>query len=132
METISFASAYWDVGLYAVGLMAVMLIYLPFSPMTIDLVNFSRETQITIYRRRHLLWTVAGVSFGIVLARGLMRVLGRSGALDPTGWLRWTLASPDITWLWISMITIGILALLFWSGYVPYVMSPPSRVVSHA
>lgn len=127
MEAIEFASAYWDIGFYAIGLAVVMLIYLPFSPMTIDLVNFSRDTQIAIYRHRRLLWTVAGICFGLVLVRGSMVALGLHGALGSTAWLHPMLVAADITWLRISLITIGILILLFWSGYVPYVMSPPSR-----
>lgn len=127
MEAINPASAYWDIGFYAIGLALIMLVYLPFSPMTIDLVNFSRDTQIAIYRHRRLLWTLAGISFGAVVARGSVTALGVQGVLDPTGWLLRTLAAPDTAWLWISLVTIGILALLFWSGYVPYVMSPPSR-----
>ncbi len=117
----------WDTGLYVIGLTAIMLIYLPFSPMTIDLVNFSRDTQIAIYRRRHLLWIIGGSCLGAVLLRGLIGIVGAHGALDSAVGLYRMLVSPDSGWFWITLITIGVWALLFWSGYVPYVMSPPSR-----
>lgn len=121
------ASVFWDASLYVIGLAAMMLIYLPFSPMTIDLVNFSRDTQIVIYRRRHVLWTIGGLCFGAVLLRGLIGMLGAAGALDAGGWLHESFASSDTTWFWTTLITMGVLAMMFWSGYVPYVMSPPSR-----
>ncbi|MBI2311590.1 MAG: DUF3179 domain-containing protein [Betaproteobacteria bacterium] len=124
---MNFASAFWDIGLYAIGLAAIMLIYLPFSPMTIDLVNFSRDTQIAIYRRRHLLWAIGGLCLGAVLLRGLIGMLGANGVLDAGSRLTGSLASPHTAWFWITLVTIGFLVLLFWSGYVPYVMTPPSR-----
>lgn len=97
---------YIDILFYALALGSILLIYLPFSPMTIDLVNFSRDTQLKIYLNRHYLWAVGIVCFAVVLGRVL------------TGYA-------DSQWLWISLITIGMLVFMFWSGYVPYVMTPP-------
>ncbi len=97
--------------LYTIGLAAMLLVFLPFSPMTIDLVNFSRNAQITVYRYRHLLWAIGNVCLGIVLWRSAV-----------------SLSDADIgKWFWITLATIGVLAMLFWSGYVPFVMAPPGR-----
>jgi hypothetical protein len=126
MATLNITPASWDMGFYAIGVAALLLIYLPFSPMTIDLVNFSRDTQIAIYRRRHTLWAIAGVCLGAVLLRALVGILGASGALD-AGPLPGSAGSAHTTWLWTTLVTLAVSALLFWSGYVPYVMSPPSR-----
>lgn len=30
-------------------------------------------------------------------------------------------------WFWIILVTIGVLAMMFWSGYVPYMVTPPSQ-----
>jgi len=124
---VQMTSALLDVTLYAVGLATMLVIFLPFSPMTIDLVNLSRDTQIAIYRHRRLLWAIAGACLGVVLLRGLIGVLGAYGALDTAGGRYGILAAPDTAWLWTTVVTIGVLSMLFWSGYVPYVMSPPSR-----
>ncbi len=121
------ASILLDSGFYAVGLAAILLIYLPFSPMTVDLVNFSRDTQIAIYRRRHMLWIVGGFCLGAVLLRGLIGALGAHGVLDSAGSLYRIGAARDIAWFWVTFATIGVLVMLFWSGYVPYVMTPPGR-----
>ncbi len=126
MAATTITWAFWDIGFYVVGMVAMMLIYLPFSPMTIDLVNFSRDTQIAIYRHRRKLWVIAGVCLGVILLRGLTGMLGSSGVLD-TSRLPAGLATPHVVWFWTTLVSIGVLALLFWSGYVPYVMSPPSR-----
>lgn len=123
MATLS----YLDATPYVIGLATMLLIFLPFSPMTIDLVNLSRDAQITIYRYRRLLWTIAGTCLGVVLLRGLIGVLGAYGVLDTDGGLYGTLASPDTAWFWTTLVTVGVLTMLFWSGYVPYVMTPPSR-----
>ncbi|MGB4781713.1 DUF3179 domain-containing (seleno)protein, partial [Candidatus Methylomirabilis sp.] len=118
---------YLDATLYVIGLATMLLIFLPFSPMTIDLVNFSRDAQIANYRYRRLLWTIACTCLGVVLLRGLIGVLGGYGVLDMDGGLYGALASPDAAWFWTTLVTIGVLTMLFWSGYVPYVMTPPSR-----
>ncbi|HUW38257.1 MAG TPA: DUF3179 domain-containing (seleno)protein [Rhodocyclaceae bacterium] len=140
MVTMESLSVFWDASLYVIGVLAILLIYLPFSPMTIDLVNFSRDLQVAIYLRRHVLWTIGGVALGAVVLRGLMCVLGAHGAFDSAGgkpdlldvaWLLGSsygmLVSPDTGWFWTVLVTIAVFALLFWSGYVPYVMSPPGR-----
>lgn len=124
---VQMTSSLLDATLYAIGLATMLIIFLPFSPMTIDLVNFSRDTQIAIYRHRRVLWAIASVCLGVVLLRGLIGVLGAYGALDTAGGRYGVLVAPDTTWLWTTIITIGVLAMLFWSGYVPYVMTPPSR-----
>ena len=97
---------YIEIALYTLAMASILLIYLPFSPMTIDLVNFSRDTQLKIYLSRHYLWGIGAVCFTVLL--------GRAG-----------LGYADDQWLWIGLISIGMLAFMFWSGYVPYVMTPP-------
>lgn len=124
---MNLTSVFWDVGFYLFGVAVMLFIYLPFSPMTIDLVNFSRGTQIAIYRRRHVLWAVGGFCLRAVLLRGLLGISGADGVLDAGSRLSESLVSPHTAWFWITLVTIGVLALLFWSGYVPYVMTPPSR-----
>lgn len=116
-----------NLALYGIGLSIVMILFLPFSPMTIDLVNLPRDMQIAIYRKRRLLWTLADLCLGVVLLRGLAGALGLYGLLDVTGGWPGRLATPGTAWLWAMAITAGALALLFWSGYVPYVMAPPGR-----
>lgn len=100
------SSQYLDIILYIVAMGSILLIYLPFSPMTIDLVNFSRDTQLKIYLNRRYLWAVGIACFAILLVRAV------SGYADDT-------------WLWTGLISIAVLAFMFWSGYVPYVMTPP-------
>lgn len=100
-------ASYLDVIVYAVAMISILIIYLPFSPMTIDLVNFSRDTQLWIYKNRHILWVVGVLCFAVLLARS---ITGHAGE----------------AWLWTSIISIAVLAFMFWSGYVPYVMTPPS------
>lgn len=96
---------YLDLILYAVAMVTILVIFLPFSPMTIDIVNFSRDTQLNIYLKRHIYWTICIACFGILLVKGVM--------------------APDKTWLWITLVSIGMMMFMFWSGYVPYVMTPP-------
>ncbi len=120
-------SHYFEMTLYFMGLITVLAIFLPFSPMTIDIINISRDAQITIYRRRHLLWSFAVLCFGIVLLYGLNGLLDNSSAFGSAKWFSESLVSPDTLWLRVTLITIPVLVLLFWSGYVPFVMSPPNR-----
>ena len=63
--------AYLDAILYAIGLVSAMLIYMPFSPMTIDLLMLPRGAQIWIHRNRHKIWAVVGVCFGVVFLRAI-------------------------------------------------------------
>jgi hypothetical protein len=103
-------SQYLDLILYVVAMISILIIFLPFSPMTIDIVNVRRDTQLKIYLNRHFLWAVGAICFALLLGRVFM------GAADQ-GWLSTTL------------ISIGVLAFMFWSGYVPFVMSPPADPV---
>lgn len=99
---------YLDVILYAVAMITILIIFLPFSPMTIDIVNFSRDTQLKIYLNRRILWTISIVCFAFLLYRAV------------TG-------SADSGWLTTALISIGMMAFMFWSGYVPFVMTPPAN-----
>ena len=87
---------------------SIMLIYLPFSPMTIDLVNFKRDTQLWIYRHRRAFWAAGIVSFVIVAGRA-------AGGMT------------EMSWLWGVVVAAGLFTFMFWSGYVPYVMTPPEN-----
>ena len=98
---------YLDLILYAVAMIAILVIFLPFSPMTIDIVNFSRDTQLKVYLNRHILWAIGTICFAVLLGRAII-------------------GSADSVWLTTSLISIGMLVFMFWSGYVPYVMTPPA------
>jgi hypothetical protein len=119
-----------DVALYAVGLAAVLAIYLPFSPMTIDLVNLSRAAQIAIYRNRLVLWLIADAAFLVLLLRSLAGA-GWLGA-GPGAAVAGVVGAASPGWHWVVLVTIAMLAMMFWSGYVPYVMRPPEgpRILS--
>lgn len=93
--------------LFVIFMMAFLSTYLPFSPLTIDLVNLSREQQLWLYRRRHLIWSIGIVAAGAVIGLDIGRAIGIGG---------WTIA---------VAIGGGALALMYWTGYVPIVMSPP-------
>lgn len=112
---IRMMTSFIDATLYGIGLATILLIFTPFSPMTIDLINLSRKTQIAIYRRRHLLWAIGVTCLSLVLLRSLNGL-----------WQGGSFTEVD-TWFWIMLVTIGVLAMMFWSGYVPYVMTPPSQ-----
>ena len=98
-----------NLALYLVGVGAMLVPFLPFSPMTIDLVNLSRERQLAVYRKRHWFWAASALSsIALILAAWV----GRD--------------TPDAaTWWWVSGISLAILSMLYWSGYVPVVMTPP-------
>ena len=124
----SFIIEYRDVILYAVGLLTILTIFLPFSPMTIDLLMLPRAAQITIYRYRRLLWALGILCFGLLTARAGLGLVGQSGWAAETAVMIWAgglLGEANPVWLTTSAITIGMLAFMFWSGYVPYVMTPP-------
>ena len=106
META--IGAYLDVIFYVVGLATALLIFMPFSPMTIDLLMLPRGAQIAIHRHRHKLWAVVVVCFGLVLLRAALGM-----------------AAPG--WLITVAVTAAALAFAFWSGYVPFVMTPPGE-----
>ncbi|MCH7697198.1 MAG: DUF3179 domain-containing protein, partial [Proteobacteria bacterium] len=51
-------------------------------------------------------WVIGIACFAVLVGRGLMGVA-------------------DEVWLWTALPSIGMLMFMFWSGYVPYVMTPP-------
>ena len=117
----------FEMTLYIIGLITALIIFLPFSPMTIDLVNLSRDTQIKIYKHRRVLWTITSVCFALLLFFGVRGLFTSVGDFGNTAWLSESLTSPDTLWFRSALITIPILTMLFWGGYVPFVMSPPNR-----
>ncbi|MFQ5534494.1 MAG: DUF3179 domain-containing (seleno)protein [Sphingomonadales bacterium] len=126
----------WDLILYGVGLAVVLLIFMPFSPMLIDVLMLPRGIQIGIFRYRYILWAVVWACCLTLLARGL-------NVAEPAGWpaplvgfLKGLLGdwgpaffgqAADPVWLSITVITVLVMAMMFWSGYVPYVMTPPKK-----
>ena len=99
--------------LYILGLVALLATFLPFSPLTIDLVNLSRTAQLAIYERRHALWGLALVAWSLALALGL------AGRTIPT-----LTPVEAVGTLGLSALVFGI---MFWTGYVPVVMTPPGN-----
>lgn len=99
--------------LYILGLVALLATFLPFSPLTIDLVNLSRTAQLAIYERRHALWGLALVAWSLALALGLAsRTMPTLTPVEAVGTLG------------LSALVFGI---MFWTGYVPVVMTPPGN-----
>lgn len=111
-----------DSVLFAIGLGALLVLFLPFSPMTIDLVNLRRETQIAIYRRRGMFWLLATLCLGLLSLRGAYALITADPGTAATGS---ALAASTPAWFWAAVITSAIMAVMFWSGYVPFVMTPP-------
>jgi len=103
--------------LFGVGFGALVVILFPFSPMTIDLVLIPRETAVRIYRNRHILWTVALLALAVLLLRGAAGIWGAPDLLGT--------AAPF--WFWLTIGLGAVMAMMFWSGYVPYVMTPPEK-----
>jgi hypothetical protein len=97
-----------DILLYSLGLGSLLVLFLPFSPMTIDLVMLSRDKQVWIYRHRRMFWAVATLCFLFLLVRAF------TGMGDPV-------------WQLIGSGTVIAMAIAFWSGCVPFVMTPPAR-----
>lgn len=97
--------------LLLLGAGAFLTVYLPFSPMTIDLLNLRRETQLLLYRCRYGFWAAGSALFAILAGRLLF---GGDGHGVVGAWL---------------VGSVAILALLYWTGYVPFVMSPPAAAV---
>ena len=125
-----------DAVFYGVGLVVILLIYMPFSPMLIDILMLPRGVQLGIYRYRHVLWAIVTLCWVIVLVRAL------GGVGEPTGWsasivgalkgvtVGWgpaLVGTGDPVWLKTVVITALVAIFMFWSGYVPYVMTPPRR-----
>ena len=103
----SFIIEYWDVILYAVGLLTILTIFLPFSPMTIDLLMLPRAAQITIYRYRRLLWALGILCFGLLTARAGLGLVGQSGWAAETAVMIWAgglLGEANPVWLTTSAI----------------------------
>lgn len=95
-----------DMVLFILGVVAFLVTLAPFSPMTLKLYMPPRGAMLAIYRARHLLWVVGAVAFAILVWRAAV------GAADPI-WFRTVV---------VSAVALG---LLFWGGYVPFVMTPP-------
>jgi Protein of unknown function (DUF3179) len=111
MDPIDYAALF----LFAVGVLSLLINYLPFSPMTIDIVNLRRETQLKIFRHRKAL--------------GVVGVLGLAGAM-----VLGLTTSAGAGWFWTAAGAGAMLLFMFWSGYVPWVMAAPrgQRVVDLA
>jgi len=127
METIT--AHLPEIVLYAIGMAALLTLFLPFSPMTIDLVMLSRDGQIWIYRHRRIFWAVAVTSFAVLLVRAVLGLPDLSwigGAEAVVRELSGLSGSADPVWLEIVGVTSAAMAIAFWSGYVPFVMTPPT------
>jgi len=94
-------------GLVIFGTGAFLTTYLPFSPMTIDIVNLTRSAQLRIFHWRRTIWAAGAVAFLIVAAAALSGVVG-------------------LEWLWGVSAISALLLFMYWSGYVPWVMSAPA------
>jgi len=125
-----------DAILYGAGLLVLLLIFMPFSPMMIDMLMLPRGMQIGIYRYRHLLWLFVWLSAAVVLIRGFNAIAEPGGMLAPVtsaikaalgDWAPALLGSGDPVWITVVLITAAVMGMMFWSGYVPYVMTPPSN-----
>ncbi|WP_373656361.1 DUF3179 domain-containing (seleno)protein [Thiohalorhabdus sp. Cl-TMA] len=100
-----------------------MVIFLPFSPMTVDFVLVPRNQVVRIYRYRHFFWAIGLLALGTLLLRGLAGAIGPFA--EGAAALPFPAGSTDPFWLWLTLGSGAFLAFLFWSGYVPYVMTPP-------
>jgi len=121
---------------YAIGLIVLLFLYMPFSPMLIDVLLLPRGLQLGIYRYRHLLWTLVWACAAVLLIRGFNAIESASGFFAPItravqaglgDWAPALLGTGDPVWLTVTLITIAVAAMMFWAGYVPYVMTPPEN-----
>ena len=87
---------------------ALLATLLPFSPLTIDLVNLTRERQIFIHQRRKQFWGFAAICSIVALVSALVAV--RNG-------------QPHLLYAMVAFSAMT--AMMFWTGYVPIVMAPP-------
>ena len=87
---------------------ALLATLLPFSPLTIDLVNLTRERQTFIHQRRKKFWGFAAISFIVAQVSALVAV--RNG-------------QPHLLYAMVAFSAMT--AMMFWTGYVPIVMAPP-------
>ncbi|MFQ5346506.1 MAG: DUF3179 domain-containing (seleno)protein [Rhodothalassiaceae bacterium] len=133
---MEFLSAHVDAVIYAIGLVALLLLLMPFSPMMIDILLLPRGLQLAIYRYRYLLWAIVWAAAAILLIRGLNAIAEPSGLLAPLvamlkgllgDWGPSLFGAGDPVWITVTLVTIAIAAFMFWSGYVPYVMTPPAN-----
>lgn len=125
-----------DAILYGAGLIVLLLIFMPFSPMMIDILLLPRGMQIGIYRYRHLLWLFVWLCAAVVMIRGFNAIEEPSGMFAPVAsaiktalgdWAPALLGSGDPVWITVVLITAAVMGMMFWSGYVPYVMTPPAN-----
>lgn len=119
-----------DIILYSLGMFSFLVILLPYSPMTIDLLLLPRRLQIDIYVYRHFLWIVGIVCFAVSIARGTLAATRNYSRLAATRAWTWAAKMVGISSpVWLKITGISTLGLIvnFWSGYVPFVMTPPSR-----
>ena len=125
-----------DAILYGLGLFTVLAIFMPYSPLMIDLLMLPRDFQVAIYRHRFKLWPIVWLCTLVVLARSI------NGVAEPAGWSApiigfiqsltgaWSpglVGTGDAAWLSVTVITFLVMAMMFWTGYVPYVMTPPKN-----
>jgi len=132
---MTFIAQNTDAFLYGIGLATILLIYMPFSPMLIDILMLPRGFQIGIYRHRMWLWLVIWLCWGALLLRAVAGY-GGDGLFAPViGFVQGFVGTGDGAilgaadgWLQTLTITVLVMAMMFWSGYVPYVMTPSKEV----
>ena len=122
-DAMNWASLFLDFALFAVGVGALVWLYLPFSPMTRDMVVFlSRDAQISLFRARYLYWTVGILCLAVLLARVIFGFSGSYGVLASgaahLGQAHWA-------WLIPGIPAVGVISVLYWAMFVPIVMAPP-------
>ena len=112
--------------LLVIGAGALIWAYLPFSPMTRDLVVFlSREAQISLFKYRRLYWAVGILCLALLLLRAVFSIEALNGAGLGAG----AALLGRSHWLWLvpgGIAALG-LGLLYWAMYVPVVMAPPRQ-----
>lgn len=128
-------AASFDAAVFATGLVVLLLIFMPFSPMLIDVLLLPRKAQLAIYKHRHALWTVVWAAAIVLVIRGLNAIAEPSGVFAPLitlakaplgGWAESIFGAGDPVWLTTTLITVVVASVMFWSGYVPFVMTPPA------
>lgn len=127
---MDFLAAHLDAVLYGAGLIVLMLLFMPFSPMMIDILLLPRGLQLGIYRHRHKLWLVVWAAALVLLVRGMNGIAEPSGVFAPlvtTVQSLGILGAGDPVWIKVVLITAAVMAMMFWSGYVPFVMTPPAN-----
>ena len=98
--------------LFALGAGALLWAYLPFSPMTRDLVVFlSRDAQINLFKHRKLYWTVGIACLTVLLLRAFFSLVEPDGAgllgagASLLGRSHWLWLVPGGTWIgWAQLI----------------------------